>query len=257
MTTARAVFGGTEALRVAGGSRTGVVRFVLRRGAYVQLGSDWLLLAPPDAPFGPLSLAIDRPLGLGSGVTVAVADGTLQVGEHVVSLDRARPRSPPAIQAGRDESPLAAESVRMLLPEAPTLLMPGLAALGDGHLPEAVAALAGLGEGLTPAGDDVLAGYAATCPALGLAEPSLAALAAERASPLGLAYLRCADRGELPDAGAWLLRAICGGCAEAVRDAVAGLRAWGASSGVALAWGIAVAFTHAEEVADGTPGTRA
>jgi hypothetical protein len=59
---------------------------------------------------------------------------------------------------------------------------------------------------------------------------------------LGLAYLRCAERGDLPDPGARLLAAICAGSAEDIRVACRRLREWGASSGTALGWGITAAF---------------
>ena len=81
---------------------------------------------------------------------------------------------------------------------SPATLRPGLAALEQGALAPAIRLLAGRGDGLTPAGDDVLAGYAAWTLAAG--EPAtLSALAAPRCSPIGLAYLRCAERGEVPE----------------------------------------------------------
>jgi Protein of unknown function (DUF2877) len=109
----------------------------------------------------------------------------------------------------------------------PGFLGRGITALAAGRVRDAVHAHAGLGEGLTPAGDDVLAGYAAARGALGaLGAPEgvalngsvpLSTLAAERSSALGLAYLRCAQRGELPDAGAQLLVAIRCGSVGAVQ----------------------------------------
>ena len=108
----------------------------------------------------------------------------------------------------------------------------------------AVAALAGRGEGLTPAGDDVLAGAAAWWHADGAA-PRLGARAAARSSPLGLAYLRCAERGELPDAAARTLAAIRAGDAALAGRRARGLARWGASSGAAILWGVAAAATGA------------
>jgi hypothetical protein len=118
-------------------------------------------------------------------------------------------------------------------PDAPRELADGLTALrhGDG------AALAGRGEGLTPAGDDVLAGYAAWRHADG--EP--VALDGRRCSPLGLAYLRCAERGELPEPVSALLRAIRAGDAVAAGRRARALSRWGATSGAAMLWGIAAA----------------
>ena len=123
-------------------------------------------------------------------------------------------------------------------PAAPHALSAGLSALHRGDVVEAVAELAGRGDGLTPAGDDVLAGYAAWCHAQGCAT-EVVALAAARAAPLGLAYLRCAARGELPEPAAAVLRAIRAGDADAARRRVPGLARWGATSGAAILWGIA------------------
>ncbi|HET6550784.1 MAG TPA: DUF2877 domain-containing protein, partial [Solirubrobacter sp.] len=114
----------------------------------------------------------------------------------------------------------------------PRALAPGLEALRRGDLEDAVALLAGRGEGLTPAGDDVLAGYAARC------RVRLSRLAAGRASPLGLAYLRCAERGELPDVVARVLGARD---PDTARRRARALSRWGSSSGAAMLWGIASA----------------
>ena len=114
-------------------------------------------------------------------------------------------------------------------------MTPGLAALRGGDLEAAVAALAGRGDGLTPAGDDVLAGYAAWSGA------ALSPLAAG-ASPIGLAYLRCAERGELPEVVARVVAAIRAGDAEAARRRARALSRWGSSSGAAILWGVASAL---------------
>ena len=114
-------------------------------------------------------------------------------------------------------------------------LAPGLAALAAGDRGGAVAQLAGRGDGLTPAGDDVLAGYAAWRWACG----APVALPAARCAPLGRAYLRCAERGELPQPAADVLAAIRAGDAAAAVRRARGLAEWGASSGAALLWGMA------------------
>jgi hypothetical protein len=138
------------------------------------------------------------------------------------------------------------------LPAPGASLAAGVAALAAGRVRAGANALAGLGEGLTPAGDDVLAGYAAArfaacrvglgvCPG----EPAeLSPIVAGRASPLGLAYLRRAEQGELPDSAARLLAAILRGSVPDVARALPALRSWGASSGVALGWGVAAGITE-------------
>jgi Protein of unknown function (DUF2877) len=241
-TTARALFAGPGALRALRPGRTGVVELVLSRGAYVRAGDDWLLLADPDAPFGPLSVAVAglRRSTLRPGQPVFVERGRLRLGEQHVSLDRLRPRrsarSPrPGRAAETVEAAAAALAVTGGPPEA---LVPGLRALRCGRTREGVRRLAGFGEGLTPAGDDALAGYAAWRHATDAPSP-LSPLAAGRSSPLGHAYLRCAERGELPEAGAAVLAALLAGEAEAAASAAVALSDWGGSSGAAMMWGIA------------------
>jgi hypothetical protein len=252
--TMRALFAGPAAARALVEGRDGVMELVLSRGAYARFGSEWLLLAEPSQPFGPLSVAVTGIDGLNvwPGRQVRVVGERLIVGNAVVGLERMRMRralevgsaTPVRIPAVRAAAEVAAAG----LPEPAPPLRDGIAALAAERVEEAVALLAGLGEGLTPAGDDVLAGYAAARLALGalpllergraIEAPVLSTLAAQRSSGLGLAYLRAAERGELPDAAARLLGAICRGAPRAVRVAIPSLSGWGASSGVALGWGM-------------------
>lgn len=271
MSTARALLAAPAARRAVVDGRDGAIEFAVSRGAYVRLKRDWLMLVGPNAPFGPLSLAVQglEGLDLTPGLPVCVTGSRMALGEHAVSLERTRlrPMLPVASAptAVTDAMASIAAAALAALPAPPPVLRVGIAALAAGRRPDAVDALAGLGEGLTPAGDDVLAGYAAARAALGAPGeaqggaldrcPPLSTLAAERSSALGLAYLRCAERGELPDAGARLLVAIVGGSADAVKATLPGLRAWGASSGIALAWGIAAAV-HGDMALDESPGSK-
>lgn len=213
MTVARALFAGPGARRALVDGARGEVELVFGgRGAYVRLGpSDWILLAAPSAPFGPLSVAVDGldRLELRPGMPAEVTRGQLRLGDRSLALERMRGRRCPGADPGSAASCAA-------VADPPVSLEAGIAALVAARVTDAVRLLAGLGDGLTPAGDDVLAGYAAARFALGR-PVAISPMAAGRASPLGLAYLRCAERGELPDAP---------------------LRSWGASSGFALAWGI-------------------
>jgi Protein of unknown function (DUF2877) len=253
----RALLAAPAARRALVDGRVGALELALSAGAYVRLGRDWLMLTEPGAQFGPLSLAVlglER-LDLSPGSPACVTGSRMVLGEHAVLLERMRERGMAPLASvpagGRCAMLTAAAAALAALPAPPAFLGRGIEALAVGRLRDAVHALAGLGEGLTPAGDDVLAGYAASRAALGaLGAPEgvalngsapLSTLAAERSSALGLAYLRCAERGELPDAGAQLLVAIRRGSVEAVQAALPRLRAWGASSGMALAWGMAAA----------------
>jgi hypothetical protein len=235
-------------------SRTGAVEVALSRGAYVRLGPDWVMLAGPAAPFGPLSLVVEGieealdELAAGSPARL-VAGQSLVLDSASISLERTRPRAMIALDHGVLASAAAvgaaAVAARAALPELAAPIMGGVKALAAGLLREGARALAGAGEGLTPAGDDVLAGYAAAALALGRPTPTaVSALAARRAAPLGLAYLRCAERGELPDVAARLLLAIRRGSHAGVEAALPGLEAWGASSGSAIAWGMTTAASR-------------
>ncbi len=99
--------------------------------------------------------------------------------------------------------------------------------------PDAVR-LAGRGSGLTPAGDDVLAGYAAGLTLFHgrcLEAVRIAAVAAPRTTTLSATLLRHAARGELPEPAHSLLEE---GDPEP-------LRRFGHSSGCALLLGLALA----------------
>ena len=78
----------------------------------------------------------------------------------------------------------------------------------DGLTPDAVDRLVGLGEGLTPLGDDVLSGWLATQRAAGVPTPEVdAAVRAGlgRTTLLSATLLECALAGEaLPEVGAWI-----------------------------------------------------
>ncbi|MGO9498939.1 MAG: DUF2877 domain-containing protein [Solirubrobacteraceae bacterium] len=248
MSGARAVFAGPGARRALVDGARGQVELALSGGAYVSLApSDWILLAAPGSPHGPLSVAVDgiERLDLRPDAPALVTRDLLLVGDRGVSLERMRVR--PTVVVGRASAP-----ARVPLPAAPAAIAPGIAALADARLTDAVRLLAGLGEGLTPAGDDVLAGYAAARVALGV-PALLSPVAVGRCSALGLAYLRCAERGELPDVAADLLTAVCHGSVAEARAAIPALRAWGSSSGMALAWGIDAAVIESIErgVGDG------
>ena len=172
-----------------------------------------------------------------------VDGGPVAPGDRVrVSLADARPTlAAPFPDPVPPEAAWAAVAAgRAALPPPSAPLLPGIALLEAGDLEAATAALAGHGDGLTPAGDDVLAGYAGARAAYGR-PVSLSPLAQRRSSPLGLAYLRCAERGELPDAADALLRAILAGDVPAAARRARRLSAWGASSGAALLWGMAAA----------------
>jgi hypothetical protein len=235
-------------MRLLRRSGCGVVELVLRGGAYLRFGDEWLLVTAPGPPFGPLTLAVAglELAKLRPGQSARLHPVRLAIGHQVVSLERARERRcAPGPTAGPVSGSLGgAPGWGSLTGTPPAELAPGLRALERGQVAEGVRLLAGRGDGLTPAGDDVLAGYAAWRHAAG--RPVVfSASAAGRSSPLGLAYLRCAERGELPDPGVALLTALAARCSRRAADALVRLRDWGASSGAALAWGISAGAAEA------------
>ena len=189
----------------------GVVEFALHPGGYVRFGDDYVLVAHPRAPRGPLTLVTTGLYAapLRPGDRAWIADDTLHVGAHTIPL---MPEPHPRVPLGAGW-----RAALDVVPRPPIL---------DGD----PALLAGRGEGLTPAGDDILAGYSyikGTVP-----------LTFSLCSPLGAAYVRCAVRGELPEVVA---RVLASGDAETARRRARGLSAWGSSSGAAMLWGVASA----------------
>jgi hypothetical protein len=195
-----------------------------------------VLLAPARSPVGPLSVLVAGLMrgDLAPGDRAVLAGDALVVGSLRITLAGARDarvlRPGPPAAGWRAALACAVEVVA----PAPGALAPGLGALAAGDLDAAVEQLAGRGEGLTPAGDDVLAGYAAWRWAGG----APVSLPAQRCAPLGRDYLRCAERGELPAPVAAVLSAIRAGDARAAARRAGGLAEWGASSGAALLWGV-------------------
>lgn len=116
---------------------------------------------------------------------------------------------------------------------------------GDPHrIAEAGPPLVGLGPGLTPSGDDLLAGVLFGFRALGsaraadlLASPVLAA--ASRTTPISAALLRCAAAGQPCGEAADLLLAVTAD--GDVADAAERLRRLGHTSGADLARGLILA----------------
>jgi hypothetical protein len=239
---AEAVWCGPGAARVLAGGGGGSVVAAFGGGGYLRLSGGFVLLAPTGSPRGPLTLIVEALSAPATWmpVTISTQPPALTVATAAISLAGlpigASPVRP-ARSAG--SSPIAAaRSALAAVAPAPAELQAGLRALARGSWIDGVQALAGLGEGLTPAGDDVLAGHAAWRWATG-APVAVDALAVACCSPIGLAYLRCAARGELPRFFDGVVRAVAAGDAPAAALRATRARTWGASSGAALVWGLA------------------
>jgi hypothetical protein len=113
---------------------------------------------------------------------------------------------------------------------------------------DAISGLLGRGTGLTPAGDDLVAGALATLRALGSPAADHLGAAARALAPvattrLSAALLEAADVGGLVPEAAAVLRALAGG--GGVETAADRLIALGHTSGWHLAAGLLVGVTHA------------
>jgi Protein of unknown function (DUF2877) len=249
------VAAGPDALRTLATPGEGAVAHIVSGGAYLRISGDrWLFLSHPRTPMGPLSLRLDRPLtGLFGNAPIALTSTAIHLGDQRIPIPRAftggRCPAPGPPQVGVHKKCLTLFMHERLLQTlgtglaqlsaAPAELTEGLQVLQAGHLVAAVGSLAGRGEGLTPAGDDVLAGYAAWAAFTDGPSTVLSQSATGRSSPLGLAYLRCAERGEVVEPAERLLVAALTGDVPGAQRAARALRGWGASSGTALAWGMA------------------
>jgi hypothetical protein len=141
----------------------------------------------------------------------------------------------------------------LLPPDAVARLADGLAA---GSARREVAALLGRGTGLTPAGDDLVAGALAALRALGSPAadtlgPAVRALAPVATTRLSAALLEAADLGAVIPEAAAVLRALAGvGALEAAVDRLVGV---GHTSGWHLAAGLLVGVAQARRTADPVP----
>jgi hypothetical protein len=180
---------------------------------------------------------------------VQVGNGELRVGPHAWQTTRWFEPRPPGCRAVLPA--LLAQAARLLQglgdSEVGLDLTGGwaaAAALGVGDAAPSCALL-GAGPGLTPAGDDVVAGALAACALSGTRPPPQAvALLLARAriatTALSAALLSCAAAGQVvPQAGAFL-RSLTG--TVPVTPALDQLRAVGSTSGTALAVGLVAAL---------------
>jgi hypothetical protein len=222
----------------------------------------------------PLGCVLSRPsngrplVSVPSGAPAQVGGGRIVVGDLVVSAAawwEPRPRLPSTAPA------LLPEGVRELRTalygegmSPSSFALPGLPAGPSGPLAALRGAvrradldaalrtairLVGLGPGLTPAGDDVLAGTVAGLVLLGHPEAArfgtaVHALAAGRTTELSRALLRHAAAGRVSGEFAAVLRGLVGD--GALTPALTALLATGSTSGRALAQGLCTAIDFVE-----------
>ena len=176
---------------------------------------------------------------------VRVADGVLVAGPVRVRVDSSRcwaPRLPERLSA-------APEAWHGLVdPVDPDLAPLWEAVHGDvrrGDLAAALRRLEGRGAGLTPSGDDVLAGVLLVCAINPSCRGALARLArSARTTALSRAYLRWAAAGQSIQPAHALLAAAGSSDRDGMDAAARSLAAVGATSGRALVAGLALAATE-------------
>ncbi|PKW27328.1 DUF2877 domain-containing protein [Phycicoccus duodecadis] len=242
---------------VRGARRPAVVLAVGRFGAYLGAHGRVLPVLSQDAVALPGALRLTEPsatldLGLAVGDVVVVGGGCVRTPGATVR--GVRTWRPARVRAGSACS-TSLPGARPLLAAAVGDLDPWLAAGVDGCLRAvdpyaAVAGLVGRGEGLTPAGDDALAGALLLRRALDLAPPARADDALVAAVRARL-HATTAVSASLLDAaaGGWaarevvaLLDAVVHGGASAVRAALPAVLAIGHTSGRDLVTGLLAAL---------------
>ena len=164
---------------------------------------------------------------------VRVHHGELLVGDRPVRVTRLA--DPRVSRVGRHDD---------VAPRGPHPLTSGLDLPADGRLtPDHLDRLLGRGPGLTPLGDDVLAGWFTTRAALGRPDEELAAALRRRPGAttlLSATLLDCAIRGEaLPQLADWL--------ADPTGSTADALLAVGATSGAGLLAGAQLALASLED----------
>ena len=210
---------------------TGTVAAVFSKAAYLRLPAGLVALTTRDVPPGPVHARGDVPLhrlAAGDVLTVDLSRTTIWRGTAITPAVLAAgagtvldvlARAPASALADDAFEPRRARAVRCV---------------EGGDLDGAVDALAGLGPGLTPAGDDALAGVLLV---LGAHDRAAAVAAADRArtNDIARAFLNWAARGQSIEPVHRLLSADDAGAASA---ALGDLLRFGHSSGADLAFGL-------------------
>lgn len=228
----------------------------------VTPGGDVIAVVTPRVGDGPLNIVVEaRPGVLGTvdrDAPVELDEGTLRAGQVEIALNDAPVWEPcpdwsalrPKLEAIKTDLPPLRTIALSHTPAGSLLAAPDMTDYvilseaknlesgweEDGaRLQEAAARLAGRGIGLTPAGDDFLAGAMLWAwlahPAPGPFCGTMAEIAVPRTTRLSAAFLRAAARGECDADWHGLLAALSSGSAARLAPAVQQVMAHGATSG--------------------------
>lgn len=223
---------------------TGWVAGVFRTGFYVtgDRGAIFAVLGPRSWP-GPLHLvAVSLPGLPVAGDRVAIAGTTLVAGGLEIDFGGARLWDP-ALPDGLGFDPAVwAGAVPPVEPDLAGVWDEVAAAVHSGDLASACRLLEGRGGGLTPTGDDTLAGIMLVAAADRFRRPVLRQLARQaRTSDLSRAFLAWAARGSSIQPAHDVLEAAASADWAGLARAARTLAGVGASSGRALLAGLALA----------------
>ena len=242
-----AVSVGDGVLDAMSGGFAGRVEGVFDGGFYVSDPSQtvFAVLGPHSWP-GPLHLvAEEMPAMPARHDSATVSGGVLAAGRVRVRVDPNR-RWAPRLPARLNVSPKAWHGLTESVD--PDLDPVWGVVTGDvrrGDLAAAFGRLQGRGAGLTPSGDDVLAGILLVCAINPGSRGALDRLArSARTTVLSCAYLRWAAAGQSIQPAHALLDAAAACDSEGLRRAARSLAAVGATSGRALVAGVALAATE-------------
>lgn len=232
---------GAEAAFAAGGS--GRVAATFSKAAYLRLPGGLVALTTPDVPSGPIHARGRIPLDrLAAGDRVTVEDGV--VGSGPVSVDLAGATVWAGRLPGRTDLAPGRDLALDLLDAVPTALADrvytervrrAVARLERHDLAGAVGVLCGLGPGLTPAGDDALAGVL-------LVAQQRVDVEAARTNDIARAFLAWAARGQSIEPVHRFLVAVAEGDRTGAGAALGSLVRFGHSSGADLAYGLRLGF---------------
>ena len=262
---------GEAVLEAVADGRDGRVEGVFSRGFYVSnpSGALFAVLGPGSWP-GPLHLVVEElPVLPSVHETARVSDGVLEVGRLRVRLNGCRRWSPTlpeglnadAVTWHRVVAEIAPDLAGALWAETGAERRNTVAVRSDpelarvwgvvgtdvrrGDLGAVFRRLQGRGAGLTPSGDDALAGILLVCAMDRSLRPVLADLVAgARTTRLSLAFLKWAAAGQSIEPAHTLLDAAAADDPAGMRRAASALTAVGATSGAALVAGAALAATE-------------
>ena len=246
------------------GRRVGRVHSVFRSAINITVGCDLVTIVPDEAGGQPDGILVAAPpdfrtRGIRSGMPVEIDEAQVRVlgADLVIRLEAARPWSArivvvdgrhwamrsPAVHAmarrdasAGDAAPATAGLMAIgAAPDRLAALRHAIARTDRRAAAIAAKPLVGLGPGLTPSGDDALAGIEAALRALGHPVAGFLGMAlddvTERTTVVSAALLRHASRGEFTERIHRLLVALLAEDDTQLPAAIERAIAWGATSG--------------------------